>query len=135
MRYYHTGARLLSFRRGARSISYLMFALAGFISLFTVSPIIDGATSPTIGVIWAFCLGVGGLSGLVSVVTDYWFYEYVGLPLMIASFVVLGLAAFTSYSDGGPVFLSSGFIASGIATHLFYRLWELNDSIHHSKQV
>ena len=135
MRYYHTGARLFSFRRCARSISYGMFALSGFVSLFSVSPIVDNATTELVCVVWAFCLGIGGLSAFISVVSDYWFFEYAGLPLIISSFLVLSISAFISFDTGGPVFLSSGFIAAGIATHLFYRLWELNESIHHSKQV
>ena len=135
MRYFHTGERFLTFRRGARSLSYAMFSLAGWISLFTVSPIIDDATTHVVGVIWAFCLGLGGLSAFISVVVDNWFFEYAGLPLIMATFLVLAIAAYTSWDTGGAVYLSSAFIATGVATHLFYRLWELHESIRHSKDV
>jgi hypothetical protein len=82
-------------RRWAYASGYLLMAVAGVFAGIWPSPnVSNAAASGYLVFVWDTFLVAGGLCSSVGSVTERWFGEYIGLPLLGTVFAVYGLATF-----------------------------------------
>lgn len=113
--------RQSKFLRTMRSVSYVLFALAGA-ALLLSDILIDyyGLTSQ----VMAWFLLFGGLSSASGSLSRMWVGEFIGLPLLSTALLVLGIEVWAGGNRSAP-FIEWGnlLILAGMAALVTARWW------------
>lgn len=90
-----------------RTLAYALMCVSGVLLL--LSPVLTTAYTEVAEVMSWFLL-VGGLCCTIGAVTEKWWGEYVGLPLLASSFMVFGLIS-SSDAWGAAPYLAAANLA------------------------
>lgn len=109
--------------RVLRPLAYFCFGLAGVLLWF--SPILL-AVLGTLAIIMSVFLAGGGMLAFYGSVTDRWIGEFIGLPLLVAAFIVFGLIQFFFTLPETPYIASANLgLMLGVASILASRWREV----------
>lgn len=108
-------------------LGYLFFVASGASSVFIPPTSVSASASQTATFAWAAFLLLGGLLGSSDIVTGRHFGELTGLPMLISSVLVLGVALIyrTSTGEGSRGAAVVGFLACALAALLTSRWLEV----------
>lgn len=101
----------------ARSTAYALMSAAGVLYIVQPAASIVEALGPTARV-WALFIAVGAAACAMSYTRII--FQYIGLPLLWAAFLTLGVSFFTENRDGIP--RPAGFLYLSLGT-LFFLQW------------
>lgn len=124
-------------RHGSRimllQIMYVAFIIAGAVALFFPSQAVENRVPSWAVFVWASFFLVGGISCSIGLWLKHWLGELAGLPLLVSSALLYGVAVAAQYdspspgrSDGAFLFVGALLIAEALG--LFERwiaLWRL----------
>jgi|GEM_PF-6028725 len=79
-------------QRWVYGINYALFSVAGVFAFFFPSQALENALQSFLVFVWAGFLVAGGLASLYSPLRNTWKGEMVGLPLLITSSWIFGIA-------------------------------------------
>lgn len=110
-------------RRWVHMVGYLLMAAAGVCAVIWPTRSVEEATNrlDALILLWAGFLLVGGLLSAYGALTDRWFGEYTGLPLLAVVFVVYGIGALTLGPSSGWTSVAGGMVFLGVSCLLLGR--------------
>ena len=101
-------------------LMYSAFTLAGFACFFFPSRAVTSHVDPTYTYVWAGFFFFGGLASLIGAISQGWWGEMIGLPLIASASLLYGTAVLVQYSDpnrrdGAFLFVGALLIAQGLS--------------------
>lgn len=90
--------------RLSRSTAYLLCMVGGLLLL--ASPLLGDAYGP-IAEIMAWFLAVGGVCAAIGSIFEFWWGEFVGLPLLGSAFGIFGILVWNTNHETAP-YLAAG---------------------------
>jgi len=102
-----------------RTLAYLLMGMAGVFCL--LSPFLTVVYN-TLAEVMAWFLVVGGLCAFLGSLTERWWGEYVGLPLLSSAFMVFAVLSMAgSYAEAHYLALANFALLSAVALGLMSR--------------
>ena len=113
--------RVLSALQGA---VYVVVATVGALSLWVPVPTVENTVGTTLATLWASLLLLGGVLGIISVVSAAWWLERIALMAIIVSLLMFGVTI-----AGGPHQRGTQIALLGLVT------WATLSSVQHAVRI
>lgn len=113
--------------RKVRAVMYLLLVLAGLAAILSPSSLVQSQVGGAIVFVWSSALVISASLALYGALTDKWFGEYTGLPLLAASLSLYGFSALISAGGHLSALLAYGLVVIAFSVGLLARWLDVRD--------